>query len=208
MNFPTTLQETTPALDTLVPGLDTMVAMRELKQKGFEVTAGLRQADLADIRAIAGSEAVREYCPNDVAARFGSDAMTEEWLSGGKAGFLLRQIGSGALAGYGWTGPKASPQVPGGDTTFAIRLSPDFAGQHLATPFTATINAGTLALYGRHRQIWLETWGSNERAVHTYLNAGAELVATQDGERPTLHPATNEPDGMRRDTRLSMQFRR
>lgn len=163
--------------------------------------------------------------------------LVENWLDKedkqlgkhGRAVFpLLKMAGGKAveLAGYGWTGPELSPKikeeepdliVPGGKTTFAVRIANDHTGNGLAVPFTKLIVAGSAALYGA-RNIWLETWGSNN-AARVYPKAGFEQVYDRKNqERPTLQPEGYEfPDGnmvylnddgrrVVNDTRLWMRY--
>lgn len=181
-------------------------AIKKLGEAGLRVQLGMEPEDLEDIQEIANSNAVREFCPNDLAARFGNEQMARKWLKNGKGVFELRANNPrDDLAGYGWTGPKQVMEVPGGDTTFAVRLSPKYSGRHLGTPFAQAIVAGSQTTFGK-QNIWLETWASNVRAVGSYLHAGAQLVENTDSYRPTLYPAKNETDGVRRDTRLFMRF--
>lgn len=182
-------------------------ALGQLHIEGFDVEVGLRRRDVADIAAIANQEAVREFCPNDLEKRFGDEQMAEAWLAknGGRGVFLLRHMGERALAGYGWTGAEITPELPDCETTFALRLSEEVAGRRLGTPFTTAIVSGSMAVFGTTRT-GLETWASNTRAVRTYARAGTQLVTSRDDKRPTLRPAPNETEGMRRDTRLFMVF--
>ncbi|HVS58826.1 MAG TPA: GNAT family N-acetyltransferase, partial [Candidatus Saccharimonadales bacterium] len=182
-------------------------ALGQLHIEGFEVEVGLRRQDVADITEIAGQEWVREFCPNDLDKRFGDEQMVEAWLAknGGRGVFLLRHVGERALAGYGWTGAEATPELPDCETTFAVRLNEQYAGNGLGTPFTTAIVSGSMAVFGACRTS-LETWASNASAIRTYTRVGAQLVTTRDDRRPTLRPAPNETDGMRRDVRLFMVF--
>jgi len=96
--------------------------------------------------------------------------------------------------------------------TFAIRLNEEFAGQRLATPFTRAIVYGSMK-YFNAKGIGLETWASNNKAVNSYVRAGALLTSAQNGERPTLDetfPIAEEGKHagkhVRPDTRLYMKF--
>ena len=197
------MSHTTTFSETLSP-VDKPYVPCTINNANFGVFFGLREQDTADISPIAASAAVREFCPKDISSRFGNVEMAERWVAKGRTMFQLRELGRGGLAGYGWTGLETSPEIPGGDTTFAVRLAPEFAGRGLATPFTRAIVAGSSALHGGN--IWLETWGSNTAAVRTYVHAGAQLVTTRDATRPTLNPGDREIDDTRRDVRLFMCF--
>lgn len=172
--FPTSFSEASPA-----PFVDPLLEGRE-----FTITTGFPPEALTEMIPIANSEAVREFCPKDSLERFGDGEMAERWLKKGRELFLLRDMGNKALAGYGWTGSETSEHVPDADTTFAVRLSPAYAGRGLAPPFTRSIVASSRLLHGG--STWLETWRSNEAAIRTYLKAGAVLVSTMDADRPSL----------------------
>lgn len=180
----------------IIPTLDD-----SLRTRGFIVKAGLEAADIEEIGRIARTDSVREFCPNDAVSRFGSVSHAEKWLAKGRGMFQLQQIGADRLAGYGWTGPEECPFIKDGETTFAVRLSPEFAGQGLAVPFTNAILLGSAALFGS-KNIWLETWQSNQAAVRTYQKNGAVLIASMPSERATQ---TNDT-GQRSDVRLFMKF--
>jgi ribosomal protein S18 acetylase RimI-like enzyme len=123
---------------------------------------------------------------------------TEQWLTKQRAVFLLMDQG-GQLAGYGWVGASESELVPGGETTFALRIGEAGQGQGLATPYTQAMLTGAAALFGA-KQFWLETWASNQGAVHVYHKVGFVDVAQVSGERPTTS------GGMVADTRLYMSL--
>jgi hypothetical protein len=188
-------------------------AIEMLATKGFEVVSGVRREDVPQIAAIAGQTSVREYCPKDLKTRFGNEALMEAWLRKengpeiGRGMFLLRLAGAEKIAGYGWTGYEPCDELLDYPLTSAFRLHEDMQGQHLGTPFTNTIIAATPALFDR-RAIGLETWGSNGPAVSTYLRAGAALIRTRDGKRPTLKTEMQDANGERQDVRLFMGFKR
>lgn len=206
IKFPTTYSENLIDIREFELSQSGNEAVEELARRGFYVSAGLRRTDVMDFTEIAGTDSIREYCPNDItSSRFLDQESAQEWLKKSRGPVQLRSIGSGVLAGYGWTGPEHSNMVPEGDTTFALRLSPDFAGNGLGLPLTQIILAGSTALYGK-RNIWLETWKSNRAAVATYKHAGAVERGSKDGRRPTLHPTEADIGGMREDTRLYMLF--
>lgn len=207
MNYPTTFSEETIPLSGLKLDERGTAAMDFLADQGFEVYAGLRIADLEEIKEISQQEGVREYCPKDEGPkRFASKESTEqEWLPKGRGMMQLRALGNGALAGYGWTGPEDCTELPMCDTTFAERINERFAGRGLGGPFAIAIVSGSAALYGK-RTVGLETWASNTAAVRSYLKAGAQLITTKDDVRLTQKPGPNETDGKRRDVRLFLRF--
>ena len=224
LHYPTTFAETLVPVDPDILDVEGRDAVVDLNNRGFEVVSRVRREDVPDLAEISAQEGsaqdgVREFCRNDLDKRFANPKMMAAWheKDGGRGTFLLRQLG--ATAGHGWTGPIAEDGeerklVPGAEVTFAIRLSGAFGGQGLAVPFTKAIVWGSVALYGA-RNISLETWGSNTRAVRTYLKAGAEVVTTADGWRPTLKEdepglVYDEKKGYfkRRDVRLFMRFPR
>jgi ribosomal protein S18 acetylase RimI-like enzyme len=89
--------------------------------------------------------------------------------------------------------------VPGGETTFAIRVGEAGQGQGLATPFAWLIVVGAAQVY-EARKFWLETWQSNEGAVHIYHKIGFVDVDSQNDTRPTT------AGGEVPDTRLYMSL--
>ncbi len=204
--FPTEFNQHLEILDANQLDRDGQRAVRAMYDMGFDVTAGVLESDVDHITAIAQQHGVREYCPNDATKRFGSKAMMESWLTknGGRGMFILRA--AGVVAGYGWTGPERSDALPETTTTFAVRLSEHAGatGRGLGSLFTTAIVSGSMALYGAEG-IGLETWGSNTKAVRSYLRSGAELVSTQDDVRPTWVSGNSE---QRQDIRLFMQFTR
>jgi hypothetical protein len=179
----------------------------KLKQSGFEVIAGVRMSDVPFITEIAQQKAVREFCPNDLAKRFANREMMERWLgkNGGRGTFLLREIGTKQIRGYGWAGLSKCEQLPEYTNTFAVRLDEGVGGRGLGAPFVAAIFSGSKALYGT-TGIWGETWGSNVGAVKTYLRLGAVLVTTADDWRTTLGMGPGDVYGKRRDVRLLLKF--
>jgi len=182
-------------------------ALRQLSEIDLVVVAGITPADVPQMANIATQDGVREFCPKDIASRWGDVNMAEAQLKkgGGRAAFLLKEVLTDAVAGYGWTGHEPCDELPGYPVTFAVRLHEDYRGKHLAAPFSRVIVAGSMALYGA-RGIGLETWASNTGAVRSYLASGAELVTTRDDVRPTLKPEPGDIDGKRRDVRLFMKW--
>lgn len=205
--MPSTFTDTPVSLANYELDQAGVAAIEKLRQRGFEVVAGVTLADLPYIAEIAQQQAVREQCPKDLTNRFGDLAMMEKWLgkNGGRAFFLLRDLEHGHIRGYGWTGLAHCEQLPEYTTTFAVRLDERVSGQGLGVPFVTAILSGSTTLYGTQR-IWGETWGSNGGAVKTYLRAGAVLVATKDDWRPTLATGPGVVDGKRQDVRILMKF--
>ncbi len=207
MLYPTTFTDNPKNLINVA--LDDMgaEAVLRLREAGFEVVAGVQVADVPTITEIARQKAVLEFCPNDVTKRFGDQAMMEHWLgkNGGRGAFLLREIKTQQIRGYGWTGLSKCEQLPDYAHTFGVRLDERVGGRGFGALFVAAIFSGSKVLYST-RGIWGEAWGSNVGAVKTYLRIGAVLVATTDGWRSTLGTEQDEVYGKRRDIRLLMKF--
>jgi ribosomal protein S18 acetylase RimI-like enzyme len=131
---------------------------------------------------------IKEYCPKDSSERFTDRQTTAEWLSKKRATYLLLQTlddGKLELAGYGWVGTKQSSQVPGGETTFSLRVGEGHQGRGLAAPFSVSMLAAATAMYGA-QNMWLETWASNGGAVHIYHKLGFSDVTETHEQRPSL----------------------
>ena len=200
--------------DTLVPIkpyqiLDTAGhnTLRELRRRNLAMYMGLRPGDIKEIQAIANEGGIREFCPEDLSRRFAGTEHTRAWLGKGRTMFQFRELGTGALAAYGCAGDKTCKEIPDQDTTLSLRASERFTGQGIGKLATLAIIAATTEIIGA-RNIGLKTWASNGAAVKTYLRSGATLVTSRDECRPTLYPAPNETDGMRRDVILFMSFGR
>lgn len=199
--FPNELSNESVSIASHLADADSQQAIQLLSEKGFEVSVGLTQAYAEAIIAMALEPGIQEYCPNDCSKRFKDMPAVENWLSKQRATFLLLQrTDTGlALAGYGWAGAETSEHVPGGETTFAIRVGERGQGQGLATSFAQLIVSGSRELYGA-QHFWLETWQSNGGAVHVYHKIGFEDVTTVAFERPTLAGGTVA------DTRIFMRL--
>ncbi|MDP9131121.1 MAG: GNAT family N-acetyltransferase [Candidatus Binatota bacterium] len=184
MNFPDTFSETTTPLPADQLGEAGAEAAQKLAGRGYEVHVGLTPEFADAISAMALEPSIREYCPKDCGQRFADRASTESWLAKGRSMFLLlrREGDRLSLAGYGWVGAGSNPRVPGGETTFAIRIGETGQGQGLATPFAWLIVAGAAALYGA-KKMWLETWAVNAGAVHVYHKIGFETVTEEPDQR-------------------------
>jgi ribosomal protein S18 acetylase RimI-like enzyme len=163
-------------------------AVQLLKSKGYDVQAGLTP-DYADaIKKLSNEPSIKEYCPKDSAERFASRQAAAQWLSKRRATYLLLcklDDGSLELAGYGWVGTKRSPKVPGGETTFSLRIGERHQGKGLAAPFSECMLAAAAATYGA-AHMWLETWASNGGAVHIYHKLGFNTITEQPDKRPSL----------------------
>lgn len=193
MNYPTQFENKAKVLEASAGG-----SIDELKSRGYEVQYGLTM-DMADeIMKMTQEPAIREYCPKDSSERFKDQIATKSWLQKGRATFLLLN-NSSELVGYGWAGSGTSSHVPGGETTFAIRIGEKGQGQGLATPFSKAIVFGSAELFDS-KDFWLETWQSNGGAVHVYHKVGFEDVDQQLDQRPTSYGGTVS------DTRLYMSL--
>lgn len=200
--FPSTFAaKTQPLSDSVLSG-NYLEDAKLLTGKGYEVHIGLTPEMADRILTMSREPNIREYCPKDSSERFADRASTERWLTRSRAAFLLfkkADNGELSLAGYGWSGTGLNDHVPGGKTTFALRVGEAGQGQGLAAPFSRLIIAATAGLYGA-RDFWLETWASNGAAVHIYHKIGFETVTEQPGERPSS-------DGQKiPDTRIYMSL--
>ncbi len=202
MTFPDRFADTTQALTAEnMPGQTSRQDIADLAAKGYEVHVGLTPAFAEQIIVMAREPDIREYCPNDIGKRFVDLAAAEQWLTKGRAVFLLlkRNPDGLRLAGYGWAGAATDERVPGGTITFAIRVGELGHGQKLATPYCRLIVNGAAVLY-EARDIWGEAWGSNRAALHVYHKVGFEEVLTVAAARPTAAGGTLE------DTRVFMRL--
>lgn len=177
-------------------------AIDDLAERGFIILHGLSTELQPQIYAMAREKHIREYCPRDCTEeRFGTIESTAKWLSTGHAFFMLaKKTDNGfKVVGYGWSAPKETEKVPGGRTTFAVRLGEDGLGQRLSLPFCKVIIGATAGIYGVD-SFWLETWASNAGAVHLYGELGFKKVE----EVKSLRPTVDGPDIP--DTRLFMSL--
>lgn len=160
-----------------------------LDSKGFVVLDGFTEKIAQDVMEIAKQPHIREFCPRDVTdERFASIESTRHWLARKHAVFTLaRDLGDNnwQTIGYGWTGPKTTLEVPGGEITFALRIGEDGLGQKLAAPFSQVILSATAKLYGG-KHIWLETRASNGPGLHTYIKLGFKEITRQPSPLLTL----------------------
>lgn len=181
-NFPTTFADTVQELPEHMPGT-AETAKADLAEKGYKVVVGLTEVYAADLIKMTQEPHIKENCPNDSGKRFMDIEATREWLTknGGRAVFLLVRLSDNALAGYGWTGVGGAAEFPDGKVTFAIRVGEIGLGQRLSTSFSKMIILGSAKLYGA-KDIWLETWLTNEAAIHAYHNAGFVDVGRTETE--------------------------
>ena len=174
----------------------------KLGSQGYEVMVGLTPEYAQQIMKMCQEPAIREYCPMDSIKRFKDLEATEQWLAKKPRAIflLLKKTDNGlVLAGYAWTGRSTSEQVPGGQTTFALRVGEIGHGQGLAAPFSWLTITASAKLYDI-ADFWLETWESNGAAVHIYHKLGFEDVAKMPGQRKRLD---SEPVD---DTRIYMRL--
>ena len=160
-----------------------------LTSKGYEVVSGLTPLYADQISRLSHENSICEYCPKDSKERFTNLDTTREWLSKGRAVYLLiykqPDTANPELAGYGWIGSKQTSMVPGGETTFSLRVSEHHQGKGLAAPFSRCMLEAAEVTYGAHN-MWLETWASNAGAVHIYHKLGFHDVNQKQDERPSL----------------------
>lgn len=173
-------------------------AVKELNERGFGVLVGLSEKQWPQILKLANQPHIKKYCPNDCTdKRFASLESTRKWLASGRAVFMLtRTEDKNNVIGYGWVGTKATAEVPGGETTFAVRLGEQALGQKLSEPFSRAIIDVSNKMFGL-KNFWLETWASNGGAVHAYQKLGFELVSQREDKRA-------EGNDVIDDTRLFM----
>ena len=201
-NFPSDFEDRTVPLTADAVGEAGAAAIAKLAESGLEVHTGLTEELAEQIIQMAREPGIREYCPNDCGKRFKDMAAVGGWLAKKRGTFILLKRsddGDLTLAGYGWAGDGTSEYVPGGETTFAIRIGEAGQGQGLASPFSWLIVAGAAKLYDAGN-FWLETWASNGAAVHTYHKIGFKDVAEAAAQRPT------GSGGLVDDTRLYMSL--
>ena len=189
------------------------VALRGLKDLGYEVAVGLNEYYAGAISVMARQPHIVEYCPNDsTPKRFASLSSTGKWLEkdGGRATFLLLEgpgpLDNYQLIGYGWTGYDPRARFIDYPITSACRLGDSGLGRGLAADFIQVVVSATHTLYSQEA-LGLETWLSN-RAVSIYKKLGffaLESVENLKEEwRPTLRP--DAPNGLTRDKRLHMGY--
>lgn len=170
----------------------TRSALVKLAQKGFHVQLGLTREDIAALQSLSVQTSVRKYCPRDCTERFKDEPTIEEWLTKERLAFLLKHTETGELGGIAWTGPGTSPHIPDGKLTGGVRLSEEYQGLGLATPFLTVVLDYTHDEYS-DKLLWFECWESNEGAVHIYQRLGFEIVEKKAGQRETPS-GSFEPD--------------
>jgi ribosomal protein S18 acetylase RimI-like enzyme len=167
-------------------------ALKSLADKGYVIQTGMTRDDLQAIQLMADQPAIQAYCLRDCTERFVDEASTTAWLAKGRCAFILVHAETGQIAGYGWSGHEPSSNVPGGETTYALRIGQDHQGQGLALPYSQVIIEATKALFGA-QHFWLEAWASNGAGVHTYHKLGFQDVMQTDSPRP-LTGGDSTPD--------------
>ncbi len=174
--------------------------LKTLTERGYYVQLGMMPEDVTSVQALARQASIRRFCPNDL-KRFGEiegdPRATEKWLEKGRLAFLLKELGSSSLAGYGWSGPGNTEHILEGDMTFAVRLSELHQGKGLATPFLGSIVDYTMEI-APDAKPWIEAWESNESGIHVDKKVGFKVVASLDDIRP------NEDGTIVQDTRYFM----
>src|SRR5579884_1049083 len=148
-NFPVEFAERTEQLTADRLSGDDVEMLQRLSEKGYEIHTGLTQAFAEQIMEMCLQPSIKEYCPNDCGRRFKDLEAVRTWLAKGRGAILLLKNDAGnlRLAGYGWAGGELSVHVPGGETTFAIRIGEADQGQGLATPYCRLIVAGSSLIY-------------------------------------------------------------
>src|ERR1043165_7600607 len=97
-NYPTTFSEQHVPLTGADLSRQGRESLNHLVKLGLTMVSGLMPADISEIMAIADTDEVKEFCPNDL-SRFGDP---EKWLSKGRGAFLLRTIDTEKIVGYSW----------------------------------------------------------------------------------------------------------
>lgn len=213
--FPTALAETQTPISEYPLSDAGLAAVDMLAERGLEMVSGIREADLDDILEFAATDAVKEYCPNDV-ARFSDGA--RRWAGKGRGGFILRTIDEHEFRGHTWMGVEACEELPNHPVTTAYRTMAKGTG---ALIVVATVEAGR-AIYELDKGCGLETWASNGRAVSTYTKVDARLEKVLSEERnkktdrlePVTRPTLETGDHVfwkngvpvRTDTRMFMSL--
>jgi ribosomal protein S18 acetylase RimI-like enzyme len=174
----------------------------ELHSKGYKVVQGITKDYASKIAELTKQYSIREYCPKDAQERFKDLESLEHWLIKGRAFYMLIWTDSERneeVAGYGWLGGRTNPHIPGGETTFSLRLSELHQGKGLAAPFSILLLEAGQKTYGTPN-LWLEAWKTNGGAVHIYHKLGFIDVAEEQEMRPTASGGTTS------DTRIFMKY--
>lgn len=197
--YPTGFSPATINIDPNVLSASGQAALQSLSEKSFGIELGLTRQRLPAIQVLSLQQSIKEYCPNDYSKRFLDEASAEAWVRKGRIAVLLVDASNGQLAGYGWVGKGTNQHIPEGETTFALRISEDYQGRGLATPYSQLIIDVATQIYGA-AGLWLEAWQSNAGAVHIYEKLGFTPVASEEAERPTANGRTTT------DVRLHMTY--
>ncbi|MFI5271186.1 MAG: GNAT family N-acetyltransferase [Candidatus Saccharimonadales bacterium] len=173
-----------------------------LRSKGYKVVHGITKEYASKVAELTKQPSIREYCPKDNSERFKDLESMEHWLEKGRAFYMLiwtDSEGNKEVAGYGWLGSRTNPHIPGGETTFSLRISELHQGKGLAAPFSVLILEAGKKTYSTPN-LWLEAWKSNAGAVHIYHKLGFLDVAEEQEMRPTAKGGTIS------DTRMYMKY--
>lgn len=201
--YPTELYPTLLDIPVATLSNDANQSFSTLAEKGYIIKEGLTKEIIEQLQNIITEDSIREYCPKDQSERFTNVQIAENWMQKGRAFYVLLHAENNSsiitIAGYGWIGEKQTSLVPGGETTFSLRISEQHQGNGLAGPFSACMLSAAQEKYGA-KKLWLETWASNRGAVHIYHKLGFHNVAEKEDQRPSLvAPQIN-------DTRIYMDI--
>lgn len=212
--FPTTFA---PEMQIITPemglGEDIDAELHSLMNRGIVVGHGLTE-HLADSLAESSTQPhIIEFCASQP-TRFGDRQLAEKWQGKGRMMVSFNQIEgyenqplttADLLAvseeelrdvAHGWAGGEKNKHIPDADVTTAYRVVERGLRQGFAKPLAKMVVGLTTALYGVDpEQVSLETWKSNNYAVHTYLSSGFTQVATTPDVRPTLQKQGTKING-------------
>jgi len=190
-------------------------ALELLHSKGYILSLGVREQDVAALTRIGSQLGTREYCPGDLERRWANINMARQYMTknGGRAVFLLRHASDyDEIIGYGWTRAITKSDkafLPTCNYTFGLRLDEAARGQKLAAPTTESIVAASMSLFNC-RGVGLQSWQSNIAAIKSYQRAGAEITTIVENQpRPTLDtlkPADENGRNITIDSRVYMYF--
>jgi len=164
-----------------VEPLPGFIDQAELNAKGLVVVRGLTLGLAEQLPKRSQEPAVIEFTPNDYIrpdtgkpGRFFDVNSVVEWIAKGRLALPLITTDE-KLMGILWMGPEKpgqeEPEIPGANTTFAIRIYEGAAGQLNSLPYTKIGLAMHAELYNNDG-VWLEAWGDNPKALNTYEKVG------------------------------------
>ncbi len=185
-NFPTEFApELVPLRDV---GLDArgLAALDAIEATGVTMYSGLTEEVAPLILDLATTDPrILENCPND-AIRF-----NERWQSKGRG--LIVGLDQNRLPKiYNWLGVELCDELPDHPITSAFRSTISGTGTNNVA---LTLSAGR-ALYGAHH-IGLQTLATNETAIGSYVNNGAQIVRVRSKE---IDEVTGQPAPFYRPT--------